>query len=75
MANPNAIFILESIEITVQCLKTETMRTIIQRFGVKAQKSDDSFIKWAIAFLVHNYSNKALFVAFVYNLVYNIITT
>ena len=44
MANPNAIFILESIEITVQCLKTETMRTIIQRFGVKAQKSDDSFI-------------------------------
>ena len=44
MANPNAIFILESIEITVQCLKTETMRTIIQRFVVKAQKSDDSFI-------------------------------
>ena len=44
MTNPNAIFILESIEITVQCLKTETMRTIIQRFGVKAQKSDDSFI-------------------------------
>ena len=44
MANPSIVFNLESIEITVQCLKTETMRTIIQRFATKIQQNADSFI-------------------------------
>ena len=44
MANPTVTFNLEQIEITVQCLKTETMRTIIQRFETKIQQSADSFM-------------------------------
>ena len=44
MANPTVTFNLEQTEITVQCLKTETMRTIIQRFETKIQQSADSFM-------------------------------
>ena len=44
MANPTVTFNFESSEITVQCLKTETMRTIIQRFETKIQQSADSFM-------------------------------
>ena len=44
MANPTVTFNLEQIEITVQCLKTETMRTIIQRFETKIQQSADSYV-------------------------------
>ena len=44
MANPTVTFNLEQIEITVQCLKTETMRTIIQRFEAKIQQSADSYM-------------------------------
>ena len=44
MANPTVTFNLEQIEITVQCLKTETMRTIIQRFETKMQQSADSYV-------------------------------
>ena len=44
MANPTVTFNLEQIEITVQCLKTETMRTIIQRFRTKVQQSADSYM-------------------------------
>ena len=44
MANPTVTFNLEQTEITVQCLKTETMRTIIQRFRTKVQQSADSFM-------------------------------
>ena len=44
MANPTVTFNLEQIEITVQCLKTETMRTIIQRFETKIQQSADSYM-------------------------------
>ena len=44
MANPTVTFNLEQTEITVQCLKTETMRTIIQRFETKIQQSADSYM-------------------------------
>ena len=44
MANPTVTFNLEQTEITVQCLKTETMRTIIQRFETKIQQSADSYV-------------------------------
>ena len=44
MENPTVTFNFESSEITVQCLKTETMRTIIQRFRTKVQQSADSFM-------------------------------
>ena len=44
MANPTVTFNLEQTEITVQCLKTETMRTIIQRFETKIQQSAGSFM-------------------------------
>ena len=45
MANPTVTFNLESREIiTVQCLKTETMKTIIQRFETKIQQSAGSFM-------------------------------
>ena len=44
MANPTVTFNLEQVEITVQCLKTETMRTIIQRFETKIQQSADSYV-------------------------------
>ena len=44
MANPTVTFNFESSNITVQCLKTETMRTIIQRFETKIQQSADSFM-------------------------------
>ena len=44
MANPTVTFNLEQTEITVQCLKTETMRTIIQKYETKIQQSAGSFI-------------------------------
>ena len=44
MANPTVTFNFESSNITVQCLKTETMRTIIQRFETKIQQSADSYM-------------------------------
>ena len=44
MANPTVTFNFESSEITLQCLKTETMRMIIQRFRTKIQQSADSFM-------------------------------
>ncbi len=45
MSNPTVVFNLESVDITVQCMKNESMRTIIERFNSKVQKNDDdSFI-------------------------------
>ena len=45
MANPTVTFNFESREIiTVQCLKTETMGTIIQRFETKVQQKADSYM-------------------------------
>ena len=44
MANPTVTFNLEQTEITVQCLKTETMRIIIKRFETKIQESADSYV-------------------------------
>ncbi len=44
MAEANAIFTLDGIEVTIQCSKKEKMKDICQRFAIKAQINPDSFV-------------------------------
>ena len=44
MAEANAIFTLDGIEVTIQCSKKERMKDICQRFAIKAQINPDSFV-------------------------------
>ena len=44
MAEANAIFTLDGIEVTIQCSKEEKMKDICQRFAIKAQINPDSFV-------------------------------
>jgi len=44
MAEANAIFTLDGIEVQIQCSKEEKMKDICQRFATKAQINPDSFL-------------------------------
>ena len=44
MAEANAIFTLDGIEVQIQCSKEEKMKDICQRFAIKAQINPDSFV-------------------------------
>ena len=44
MSEAKVVFTLDSIDLVIQCLISDKMRDICQRFGIKAEKNINSLI-------------------------------